>query len=118
LPIILITPPPFDAAAWRKFRELTVDGRANNVAKSYGEKVKEVGAKHNCKVLDSWQALEGETMPNVYLSDGLHLNEKGNRKVYAGLLDLIKREHPHLAPQEEKSSVGIPLEGILWEELC
>ena len=100
---------------------MTEDGRGNDVAKSYGDKAKEVGQTHNCKVLDTWEALEGGTSPEVYgkyLSDGLHLNADGNRKVYEGLLDLIKRYHPDLAPMEEDSSAGIPLEGQLWEELC
>ena len=121
LPIILITPPPFNAAAWREFRKLTVDGRANEVAKSYGDKVKEVGSTNNCKVLDSWDALEGGTSPEVYgkyLSDGLHLNAKGNEKLYNALLELIKRELPDLAPMEEGATTGVPLEGKLWEELC
>lgn len=121
LPIILIAPPPFDAAAWRAFRGLDEDGRANNVAKSYGDKVKEVGKANNCQVLDSWEALEGGSSPSVYgkyLSDGLHLNSEGNRKVHKGLADLIKREYPDLAPFEEGSTVGVPLEGRLWEEIC
>lgn len=120
-PIILITPPPFDPAAWRKTRDLEVDGRANEVARSYAEQVQAVGTSHDCSVLNVWDLLEGGTSPEVYgkyLSDGLHLNEDGNRKVHEGLVDLIRREYPHLAPMEEGSSVGIPLEGKLWEELC
>ena len=120
-PIILMTPPPFDAAAWKKFRNLEVDGRANDVAKSYGEKVQAVAKSHNCSVLNVWEVLEGGTSPDVYgkyLSDGLHLNEEGNRKVHEGLMSLLKKEHPKLAPREEGGSVGIQLEGKLWEELC
>lgn len=100
---------------------MAVDGRANEVAKSYGDKAKEVGKAHNCKVLDAWDALEGGTSPGTYgkyLSDGLHLNAAGNRKLYDALLDLIKREHPDLAPMEEGATKGIPLEGRLWDELC
>ena len=116
-----MTPPPFDAAAWKKFRNLDVDGRANDVAKSYGEKVEAVAKSHNCSVLNVWDLLEGGSSPEVYgkyLSDGLHLNEDGNRKVHEGLMNLLKKEYPKLAPMEEGSSEGIPLEGKLWEELC
>ena len=116
-----MTPPPFDAASWRKTRNLEVDGRANEVARSYGEQAKLVGQKLNCNVLDVWETLQGETSPEVYgkyLSDGLHLNEEGNRKVYQGLMALIKAQLPELAPMEECVPTGIPLEGKLWDELC
>ena len=116
-----MTPPPFDATAWKTYRNLEVDGRANDVAKSYGEKVQEVGKSHNCSVLNIWDLLEGGSSAEVYgkyLSDGLHLNEAGNRKVHEGLMSLIKNEHPNLAPMEENGSVGVKLEGKLWEELC
>lgn len=100
---------------------MEVDGRANDVARSYGEKVKSVGKSHNCSVLDVWDALEGAKSSDIYgkyLSDGLHLSEEGNRKVYEGLITLIRTDYPHLAPMEEGSATGIPLEAKLWHELC
>jgi hypothetical protein len=122
-PIILLTPPPFDAAAWSKFRNLEVyEGRTNQVARAYGERAQEVAKASQCSSIDVWELLEGGKSPEVYgryLSDGLHLNELGNRKVHEGLMELLRRDQPHLAPLEEGStSPGIPLEGRLWEELC
>eukprot|EP00797_Seminavis_robusta_P017560 Sro261_g101890.1 Isoamyl acetate-hydrolyzing esterase 1 homolog (247) ;mRNA; r:77191-78046 len=121
-PIILMTPPPFDPAAWRKCRDLEEDGRANNVAKSYGEKVLELGKSLGCSVLNVWNLLEGATSPEVYgryLSDGLHLNEEGNRKVHEGLMELIGKDHPSLAPLEAGATgEGLAVEEKLWRELC
>jgi len=120
-PIILMTPPPFDPAAWKKARNVEVDGRHNEVARSYGQRVKQVGEKYGCSVLDVWETLQGDTSPDVfgkYLSDGLHLSEEGNRKVYEGLMHLISSKYPTLAPMPEGSTEGIPLEGKPWDELC
>lgn len=129
-PIILMTPPPFHADAWRKSRNLQQDGRANRVAKAYGDKVIEVSQNHtNCSVLNVWGLLQGEASPDVYgqyLSDGLHLNEKGNRLVHQGLTELIQKEYPQLAPRVESVDgqeggvlvEGIPLEEPKWDTLC
>lgn len=116
-----MTPPPFHAAAWRKARNVQVDDRQNDVAKSYGDKVKQVAATRSCSVLDVWELLEGNTTPEQfgkYLNDGLHLSEDGNRKLHQGLMDLIRKEYPELAPKSEATGIGIPLEEKLWSELC
>jgi lysophospholipase L1-like esterase len=120
-----MTPPPFDAAAWRKARNVHVDDRQNDVARSYGDKVKEVAQEHHCILLDVWETLQGGTSPEhygKYLSDGLHLNEQGNRQLHQGLMNLIRNEHPDLAPAamegQTNNNVGIPLEEKPWTELC
>jgi isoamyl acetate esterase len=118
-PIILLTPPPLDQKAWFSFKG--IDNRSNERHHAYGAVVKEVAQKHDCKVLDVWKILEGDTSPdlyNKYLTDGLHLNELGNQKLYQGLIELIRKDFPDLAPQQDGEDSGIPLEEKLWEELC
>ena len=119
IPVILMTPPPLDSVAWTEFRGLT--NRSNERHKLYGEVVKEVAQRHNCAVLDVWSLLEGDKSVetyNQYLTDGLHLNELGNRKLYSGLSRLIYNVYPELVPQKVEGENGIPLEGQHWEELC
>lgn len=123
-PIILLTPPPLDAEAWRQFKQLETSNRSNEMHRVYGQKMKAVAKQHpNCVCLDVFDLLEGNVASgsNIYsryLTDGLHLNEEGNRKVYQGLMRLIKEEFPHLAPMEPESNIGIPFEGKPWDELC
>lgn len=126
VPIILLSPPPIDEAAWAAWRQIEKSDRSNDVAREYGFKVKEVAAKHEqSSVVDTWELLEGRSdARSLYLSDGLHLNEKGNRKVYQGLLDVIKKDYPQLAPMSDQDgegrygTTGIPKEEKLWRELC
>lgn len=126
-PIILLTPPPVHEEAWKECRELKQSDRRNQVAKEYGDAVKQVGQEHNCPVLDIWQLLDGLSSPDVYkkhLSDGLHLNESGNRRIYDGLMELIQTKYPDLAPMADDDGdgkhgkQGILLEEKLWTELC
>jgi lysophospholipase L1-like esterase len=122
-PIILITPPPVDEAAWIEFRQLEKSNRDNVNTRSYGEQVKQIAAKLNCHVVDAWELLDGATEERgKYLSDGLHLNEEGNRRLYDGLMQLLEKEYPHLAPMEDGDgkygTCGIPLEEKLWTEMC
>jgi lysophospholipase L1-like esterase len=122
-PIIVMTPPPVDDETWKN--ELGRDDydRTNENGRKYGEEAKKVAKQLNCPVLDTWELLEGHTSNfSAHLSDGLHLSESGNRIIYEGLMDLIKKEYPHLAPREyidgEYQEGGIPVEEKLWDELC
>ena len=122
-PIFLLTPPPFDAAAWMSFRRLDSPGRDNQVARAYGNKVKEVAANlDQCAVVDTWNLLEGSSdNKSQYLSDGLHLNEAGNRLVHKAIMEVLKKDFPHIAPMVDGDGKygtnGIPLEEPLWREL-
>ncbi|KAL7567976.1 hypothetical protein ACA910_019684 [Epithemia clementina (nom. ined.)] len=120
-PIVLLTPPPFDAEAWMKFRSLTKPGRSNEVAQSYGDVVKKVANKFGLAVVDTWILMEGGSpKKSSYLSDGLHLNEKGNRAVYEGLMSAIAKTYPHILPMEDGDgkygTSGVPLEEDLWQK--
>ena len=124
-PIILITPPPLDEHAWDKYCREEFDDlspRSNEQSKLYGERVKLVAKEMGCSLVDSFSLLGGNGDVSAYeksLEDGLHLSAKGNQLLYDGLMDVIKRDLPELAPKvTEDDSAGIALEGALWKELC
>jgi lysophospholipase L1-like esterase len=121
-PIILFTPPPVHEDMWATFREIEKSDRTNQVARQYGDKVKQVGAEHDCHVVDCWELLSGSANDRgKYLSDGLHLNESGNRLVYQAFMELLQEKYPDLAPMEDGEgkwgTTGIPVEEKLWQEL-
>ena len=123
-PIILMTPPPVDDDQWKEELGSEDYDRTNENSRRYGEVVKKVAKKYaDCEVLDTWELLEGHASHySCHLSDGLHLSESGNKLVYEGLMDLIKKKYPHLAPQQYidggYTGGGIPVEEKLWDELC
>jgi lysophospholipase L1-like esterase len=124
VPILLMTPPPFDAKTWMAFREVDTPGRDNAVSQAYGDKVKEVAANLAlCSVVDTWALLEGSSENrSQYLSDGLHLNEVGNRAVHKGIVDVLSKDYPAVLPMLDgdgrNGTRGVPLEEKLWRELC
>lgn len=122
-PILLITPPPFDAQAWMASRQVDTPGRDNMIAKSYGDKLKQVCDKlEMCSVVDTWTALEGPTDAKIkYLSDGLHLNEAGNKLVHKAIVDVLAKDYPDILPMRDgegrHGKSGVALEEPLWREL-
>ena len=59
----------------------------------------------DCQVAyaDMYTALEGDKSPdeyNKYLSDGLHLNEKGNEVAFAAIAQAISQQYPDLDPSK------------------
>ena len=117
LPIILITPPPLDANAWKNFKRLPESNRTNQRHRTYGLALYQVSEFHapHCSVYNTWHSLEGtagQTVYSQYLTDGLHLNESGNRQLYRGLMETIRLQHPTLRPNY------VPMEGPSWEDLC
>jgi lysophospholipase L1-like esterase len=126
-PIIVCTPPPVDEAAWCRFRAVDRSDRTNKRTRSYGNCAKQVAAMTpNCACLDVWELLEGHDPDKLsaYLSDGLHLNHSGNRRLYDGLMKLIVDQFPDLAPMVDgegrygASGGGVPLEEELWKVRC
>ena len=118
VPILLFTPPPVDEVTWTKFSRKPEANRKNLVTRDYGIRVHDVARYMNCSVVDTWELLEGSnaTVYSQYLTDGLHLNERGNRVLYQGLMDLIQTEYPPLAPQRGGQLHGIPFEEPAWQE--
>jgi len=90
--------------------------------------VKSVASKlESCHLLDSFTLLGGTDIATAtsYLSDGLHLNGAGNRKLFEGLYSLLQTQLPQLAPMSYDDLAatyvnedGIPMEEPLWTELC
>ncbi|GKZ00655.1 hypothetical protein MPSEU_001017700 [Mayamaea pseudoterrestris] len=124
-PIIIMTPPPVDEAAWAAWQNDAVCDRNNQVAFEYGAQAKIVADELGCSVVDTWDLLDGSLEErSKYLGDGIHLNEDGNRLVFGGIMDLVKERHPDLAPMEDDSDDdtgclrGIASEEKTWRELC
>lgn len=122
LPILLITPPPVDEEAWAKARGTSpVSDRTNARAKAYGNAAREKLHGH-VSVVDAFHLLEGDSSNRAqYLSDGLHLNEKGNTRLFEGLMAVLRSEHPSIAPldnEHEATGAGLPVEEKLWRDLC
>lgn len=120
-----MTPPPIDETAWAADRNMVKSDRQNQLARTYGEKVMQVAVEQSCHCVDTWSILQGSSeRRGDFLSDGLHLNEEGNRRVFEGLMDLLKFELPALAPMDDSDGEGkhgksgIPVEEKLWKELC
>lgn len=80
-----------------------------------------VANQFDLAVVDTWILLEGHSeRKSSYLSDGLHLNEAGNRAVYKGLMSAIAEKYPHVLPMEDGDgkygTSGIPLDEELWQK--
>jgi len=122
-PVLLMTPPPVDGLAWKAFLNTPELTRTNENSKAYGDAVKEVASELRCPVVDLWTLMNGaEKSRSLFLCDGLHLNEKGNRQVYNGIMDVLQSQFPDITPMTDGDgkygSRGIPLEEKLWTELC
>ena len=142
-PIIVMTPPPVHEDSWAAFKGVEVSTRKNNNMRHYGHIVKELvselqhqqegqGQEHykSCyQVLDIWELLNGASSDPKerakYVTDGVHLNEDGNRIVYEGIMNLLKDKFPHLLPMDDTDgdgkygkNGGIPVEEKLWTEMC
>ena len=92
-PIIIMTPPPIDQDAWKKYLNLfDHNDRRNDLAREYGMEAKRVAKLLNCPVLDTWELLGGDNLTRFgqHLCDGLHLGESGNELVFDGLMKLLK----------------------------
>ncbi|XP_055028036.1 isoamyl acetate-hydrolyzing esterase 1 homolog isoform X1 [Misgurnus anguillicaudatus] len=91
--IIFITPPPLQEDAWEK--ECLLKGsalnRLNSVAGQYAQACVQTAGKCAVDVLDLWTLMQKDGQDfSVYLSDGLHLSEKGNQFVAEHLWTLLE----------------------------
>jgi hypothetical protein len=76
--------------------------------KAYAEAVKAVAEKEEVPVVDCWTAVwhaaaQNEIGLEGFLTDGLHLNEKGYEVVYNGLIGAIKTNFPEMHPDNLQS---------------
>ncbi|ETW02956.1 hypothetical protein H310_05398 [Aphanomyces invadans] len=85
--VLLITPPPVS--------DSNPFGRENDVTGRYAAATVAVGNELAVPVLDVWALFQAEK--DSYLSDGLHLNAKGNFAVYTALTKHIAHHWPDLS---------------------
>jgi lysophospholipase L1-like esterase len=111
--ILLLTPPPFSV----RVRKANLDSRKPHplpmdrdweTTKAYAEAVKAVAEKEEVPVVDCWTAVwhaaaQNEIGLEGFLTDGLHLNEKGYEVVYNGLIGAIKTNFPEMHPDNLQS---------------
>lgn len=91
--VIFITPPPVNEPAWEK--ECILKGsplnRCNSAAGQYAQACVLAASQCGADVLDLWTLMQkGGQDYSVYLSDGLHLSQKGNQFVAQHLWELLE----------------------------
>nr|XP_020496359.1 isoamyl acetate-hydrolyzing esterase 1 homolog [Labrus bergylta] len=91
--VIFITPPPLHESAWEK--ECALKGyplnRHNSVTGQYAQACVQAAGQCGADVLDLWTLMQKDGQDySVYLSDGLHLSEKGNQFVTQHLWELLE----------------------------
>lgn len=90
--VILITPPPIDAIQW------VPGGRSNDLIARYADVIRELGVVKDAPVVDLWNE-KLLIIPGDFV-DGLHMNEKGNAKILAGVKDALTTKLPELLPEQ------------------
>ncbi|TRY85963.1 hypothetical protein DNTS_015372 [Danionella cerebrum] len=102
--VIFITPPPLQEAAWEK--ECVLKGsalnRLNSVTGQYAQACVQAAGQCGVDVLDLWTLMQKDGKDfSVYLSDGLHLSDKGSQFVSEHLWTLLEKrvaELPFILP--------------------
>ncbi|KAJ3613506.1 hypothetical protein NHX12_019755 [Muraenolepis orangiensis] len=91
--VIFISPPPLHEATWEK--ECLLKGcplnRHNSVAGRYAQACVEAAGQCGVEALDLWTLMQEDGQDyTVYLSDGLHLSDKGNQFVTQRLWSMLE----------------------------
>ncbi|XP_068195048.1 isoamyl acetate-hydrolyzing esterase 1 homolog isoform X2 [Antennarius striatus] len=91
--VIFITPPPVYEPIWEK--ECILKGcalnRHNSTAGQYTQACVQAAAQCGADILDLWTLMQKDGQDySVYLSDGLHLSERGNQFVAEHLWRLLE----------------------------
>ncbi|KAM4543062.1 isoamyl acetate-hydrolyzing esterase 1 homolog [Odontesthes bonariensis] len=97
--VIFITPPPIHEPAWEK--ECALKGsplnRHNSMAGQYALACVQAAGQCGSEVLDLWTLMQKDGQDyTVYLSDGLHLSEKGNQFVAQHLWGILESRLSYL----------------------
>uniref|UniRef100_A0AAZ3SS48 Isoamyl acetate-hydrolyzing esterase 1 homolog n=1 Tax=Oncorhynchus tshawytscha TaxID=74940 RepID=A0AAZ3SS48_ONCTS len=119
--VIFITPPPLNEPAWEK--ECVLKGsalnRLNSVAGQYAQACVQAAGQCGADVLDLWTLMQKDGQDFTgYLSDGLHLSEKGNQFVSQHLWTLLKsrvEELPFILPYWGDVDPKQPESGLLCD---
>ncbi|XP_077394656.1 isoamyl acetate-hydrolyzing esterase 1 homolog [Festucalex cinctus] len=120
--VIFITPPPIHEAAWEEACKLKGCplNRLNSVAGQYAEACVQAAAQCGADVLDLWTLMQKDRQDfTVYLSDGLHLSEKGNQFVMEHLWELLESRVAHLPfilPYWADVDAGLPESSLLCDQ--
>ncbi|CAN9502105.1 unnamed protein product [Ophioblennius macclurei] len=91
--LIFITPPPLDESAWEKecFLKGSPLNRHQSVVGQYAEACVQAAGQVGADVLDLWTLMQKDGQDfRLYLSDGLHLSQKGNQFVAQHLWGLLE----------------------------
>uniref|UniRef100_A0A667Y825 Isoamyl acetate-hydrolyzing esterase 1 homolog n=1 Tax=Myripristis murdjan TaxID=586833 RepID=A0A667Y825_9TELE len=120
--VIFITPPPLHESAWEK--ECILKGcplnRLNSVAGQYAQACVQAAGQCGADVLDLWTLMQKDGQDyTVYLSDGLHLSEKGNQFVAEhlwGLLESRMANLPFILPYWGDVDAASPESSLLCEQ--
>ncbi|KAM9316053.1 isoamyl acetate-hydrolyzing esterase 1 homolog [Gastrophryne carolinensis] len=93
--IVLITPPPLHEPSWEK--QCHIKGyklnRLNTITGDYAKACVQVSQECGTEVLDLWTLMQQQGQDyTVYLSDGLHLSDKGNRFLESKLWPILERK--------------------------
>ncbi|KAH3660361.1 hypothetical protein OGAPHI_006947 [Ogataea philodendri] len=108
IPVITIKPSIHDEFAWDKTHPedlKTGARRSSEIQKQYGDAIDEVCKEYNSPTLDLHAAFVKSGLTSTeLLSDGVHFTGKGYEIFYDELMQIIKRDFPHLHPEniEEK----------------
>ncbi|KAI0637359.1 SGNH hydrolase [Trametes polyzona] len=101
--VVLMTPPPVSTGQRGRAQAAKVPPRENDrdfeMTRRYAEAVGEVGREEGVPVVDLWGRLyeaagREEVRLEEFLTDGLHLNEKGYAIVFEELVKAIKGFYP------------------------
>ncbi|KAI8998999.1 SGNH hydrolase [Trametes punicea] len=104
--VVLVTPPPVQPARWARERavmdgqsEVQAPDRSLEESRKYAEATREVATAEGVAVVDVWTKVweaagRDENGLGDFLSDGLHLNEKGFKVVYDALVSTIAENYP------------------------
>ncbi|KAF7668693.1 hypothetical protein LDENG_00298450 [Lucifuga dentata] len=120
--VIFITPPPIHESAWEK--ECILKGcplnRLNSGAGQYAQACVQAAGQSGADVLDLWTLMQKDGQDyTVYLSDGLHLSEKGNQFVAEhlwGLLESRVADLPFILPYWGDVDAKSPENSLLCDQ--
>ncbi len=116
--MIIITPPPVDAAGWlarlRSFypenaASITASDRDCDAGEPYVRACQRVAHDEGVPCVSLFDLMQQHPPQHAssadspawaaYLSDGLHLSASGQKFVFQRLMDTIRREVPSMAPE-------------------
>ncbi|KAM6917181.1 isoamyl acetate-hydrolyzing esterase 1 homolog [Lycodopsis pacificus] len=120
--VIFITPPPVDEPAWEKECILKACplNRHNSAAGQYAQACVQVASQCGAVALDLWTLMQKDGQDyTVYLSDGLHLSQKGNQFVAQhlwGLLESRVADLPFILPYWGDVDTKSPESSLLCDQ--